>query len=260
MPGIDALINGDRGETQRPLRSQIIWHVVLFVSMAGIAAALTLLFRSMRSVMAVGGFCASGGPYQITTPCPKGTALLMNAAIWGGLIMTAFLVAATIRVKAPGVVWLIWPALFLSLGWNFLEFSIDPPVGDGIEWGWMVCAVVFFIMGAGPLLVALPLMRTARKHADKKKRRPSLSEKVLRASTTVRDMTTPPNVKVTPIVVDPIVVRSSDESSPPVDDGNPLSGPMLVEVLERLSALHRQGQLTDAQYEAAKRALIGAAG
>ena len=32
---------------------------------------------------------------------------------------------------------LAWPALFLSLGWNFLEYGVNPPeaFGDGPELG-----------------------------------------------------------------------------------------------------------------------------
>src|SRR5436190_15088757 len=46
--------------------------VLIFVGLAGGTAALTILFLSMRAVMRIGGFCASGGPYQIQTQCPKG--------------------------------------------------------------------------------------------------------------------------------------------------------------------------------------------
>ena len=48
---------------------------------------------------------------------------------------------------------LAWPGLFLSLGWNFLEFAFAPP-GGGFAWGWLVCGVVFVLMGGLPLLLA----------------------------------------------------------------------------------------------------------
>ena len=38
------------------------------------AACLTVLFLCMRSVMDIGGSCASGGPYEIANPCPAGFA------------------------------------------------------------------------------------------------------------------------------------------------------------------------------------------
>ena len=43
--------------------------------------------------------------------------------------------------------YLAWSALFLSLGWNFWEYGLQPPGTDGI-----ICGVVFAIMGAVPLL------------------------------------------------------------------------------------------------------------
>jgi hypothetical protein len=48
---------------------------------------------------------------------------------------------------------LAWPALFLSLGWNFLEFGVQPP-GGGLAWGWLVPGVMFVLMGGGPLWLA----------------------------------------------------------------------------------------------------------
>ena len=31
----------------------------------------------------------------------------------------------------------------------FLEFGLDPPGDEGVVWGWIICAVLFFLMG-GP--------------------------------------------------------------------------------------------------------------
>jgi hypothetical protein len=63
------------------------------VGLAGIAGSITVVFLSMRSVLDVGGQCASGGPYVIATPCPDGTWLL-PLAIFAGLGFT-FLAIAT---------------------------------------------------------------------------------------------------------------------------------------------------------------------
>ena len=53
---------------------------------AGLAtAAITVLFLSMRAVMRIGGSCASGGPFEIRNPCPKGIAGLMIGSVWIGL-------------------------------------------------------------------------------------------------------------------------------------------------------------------------------
>lgn len=131
-----------------------VW-VRLVVGLAGTAAGITSLFLSMRSVMGVGGFCAEGGPYAIEVHCPKGVGWLMPVSILGGLIMLALYALAARRVPGPHLLLLGWPALFLSLGWNFWEFGLNPPVGDGLAWGWIICGVVFVLMGGAPLLLFL---------------------------------------------------------------------------------------------------------
>ena len=50
-----------------------------------------------------------------------------------------------------GLVALAWPALFLGLGWNFLEYGVRNPFGDGVELGWLIPGVIFMIMGGVPL-------------------------------------------------------------------------------------------------------------
>ena len=48
-----------------------------------------------------------------------------------------------------------WPAIFLSLGWNFCEYGFF--ASEGLVWGWIICGVVFMLMGG------LPLYLVARK-------------------------------------------------------------------------------------------------
>jgi len=215
--------------------TKVVWYVALFVGTAGLAAALTVLFRSMRAVMEVGGACASGGAYEIATPCPDGVAVLINLAIWGGLLMLGLMIWATVRVHAPNIVWLAWPALFLSLGYNFLTFGLDPPGDAGVEWGWMMCAVVFALMGGVPLLLALPVLwRGQDAHR-------TFAGRTLAMSAQARNMTTPPNINVSPVFPG---AAAHD----------------LVSTLERLSVLHRNGSLTDAEYRAAKQDVLSRGG
>lgn len=132
------------------------------LGVAGLAACLTLLFLGMRAVMDVGGYCAEGGPYVIETQCPDGVDVLLPLAIFGGLGSVALVSwkGAVIGRVYAGLVLLAWPALFISLGWNFLEYAIWPPGPDGgIVWGWLIPGVIFEVMGAVPLFGILPSRR-----------------------------------------------------------------------------------------------------
>src|SRR5687768_29037 len=128
--------------------------VLYAIGVAGLAMCLTLVWLGMRAIMDVGGFCAEGGPYVIETPCPQGVPLVLVGGIFG-LVGFGGLMAwkgAAIGGPYAGLVALAWPALFISLGWNFLEYALNPPgpPGQGIVWGWLIPGVIFMVMGAGP--------------------------------------------------------------------------------------------------------------
>lgn len=129
----------------------------LFIGLLLFSASLTVLYLGMRAVMGVGGSCAEGGPYQIAVHCPKGTGWQLPVSVWtmviGGLM---YLYAAANIKSSPQWWYLFWTALFVSLGWNFLEFALHAPADDsGGAIGMWICAVVFIIMGVAPLF-ALP--------------------------------------------------------------------------------------------------------
>jgi len=119
------------------------------VSAMGVAASITMLFWGGRAIMDLGGFVARGGPYEIAHPAP-GWVWVMPVSIWVGLIFGGLNAAVAHASRGPNLVGLAWSGLFLSLGWNFLEYGLDPPTA-GIAWGWLVCAAVFIPMGAAPL-------------------------------------------------------------------------------------------------------------
>jgi hypothetical protein len=130
------------------------------VTLAGVTVGMTSLFLGMRAVMEIGGACADGGPFVPVQPCPKGVPLMMIGGIWGGIAFLGAYLWQTHRHQVPSLVALAWPALFLSLGWNFLEYGIDPPADVGLVWGWLFCAVIFVLMGGLPLLaVVRPTIR-----------------------------------------------------------------------------------------------------
>ncbi len=136
----------------------------LLIGVAGMTLSLTWLFLGMRAVMAIGGACADGGPYVSRQSCPDGVPLLMTLGIFGLFVFGAFLLIYGSRIGGwyGNLVGLAWPALFLSLAWNFLEFGLHPPGETGPAWGWLFCGVVFVVIGAGPLLAWLPSRHDSR--------------------------------------------------------------------------------------------------
>ena len=124
---------------------------VLYVCVVVMTLCLTWAFLGMRQVMAIGGSCASGGPYVSAQPCPDGAALLsiaiplMIAAVFLGSAIAAALSAPTLLLP-------MWWLLFGSLGWNFLEYGLfDGSVDPGL----VVCGVVFELMALPALLVTV---------------------------------------------------------------------------------------------------------
>ena len=113
--------------------------------------ALTVLYESMRAVMSIGGSCGSSGTGLPS--CPGHTAGLLPAAIWGGLIFAALYVWQCVKHHVPSFVSLLWPALFLSLGYNFFDYAFK---GSGVEAGFLICGIVFGLMGGLPLVWAIP--------------------------------------------------------------------------------------------------------
>lgn len=130
-----------------PRRIAAIW-----LSLGAASAGITMLFLGMRSVMDIGGVCASGAsPFPIVNPCPEGAPLLLIGGVWIGIIGAVSYVFLSIGAPLPSFAGLLWPALFLSLGWNFLEYAFSPPIGAGPVWGWLIPGVLFMAMGGIPL-------------------------------------------------------------------------------------------------------------
>lgn len=121
-----------------------------------VALALAWAYLSMRAVMGAGGSCGSGGPYEISRPCPDG-AWLISIAI-PMLLGTAMLGSALATgLSAPNLLLPMWCLLFGSLGWNFLDFGLFR--GD-VEVGWIVCGVVFELMALPALFLIRPSLGT----------------------------------------------------------------------------------------------------
>src|SRR5205823_5358250 len=127
------------GEPARPAGTKdLAWFLV---GAAGLSACVTLVFLGMRSIMDIGGSCADGGPYVSANPCPGGVALVMSLAFPAGFGFAALSAWAGSRLGGGYASFplLAWPALFISLGWNFLDYGlVSAPPGEGPVWGFVV--------------------------------------------------------------------------------------------------------------------------
>jgi hypothetical protein len=204
------------------------------IGVAGLAFCITLLWFGMRAVLDIGGFCASGGPYVIADQCPEAVIATTPLSILGGLVAVGLMLwgAAGLGSGWLGLVFLAWPALFISLGWNFLQYGLFPPDG-GLIWSWVICGVLFVAMGAVPLWVAISVWREGS----------GAGERAYAAGRVV--------VRPRPLMTEPAV-------QPPAPDPDTPEGP-LVERLEPLAALRRRGDITNDEYESAKAATLAEA-
>jgi hypothetical protein len=247
----------DRGDRTSSFLRQIPAAAGIFLSLGAVAAALTLLWLGMRSVMDIGGFCAEGGPYTIQTHCPKGVTAVMFGSIWGGMIGAGIYVWQTSKHRVPSLVWLFWPALFLSLGWNFLQYGIHPLGGGGLVWGWLICAIVFILMGGIPLAVVLPFMARRFMQGDGDTTGAPQSMSVLTPEvvrTAAGAFSALRKLRRSGVLEEALAGAVIGEpASPP--QGGPTSDD-IVSRLERLDALHRSGAIDDAEFEAAKHTLL----
>lgn len=213
--------------------------LLYLIGVAGLAFSITLMFIEMRAVLDVGGSCADGGPYVSAQSCPDGTWLMFLAIFggfgWGAL---AFWAGSLIGGRYGLVPLLAWPGLFCSLGFNFLQYGVTPPGGGGPELGFLIPGILFELMGGIPLALGLKYGGSGDT-AGKERLRAAQLAAGLRADgnsyPSLSDMLA--GVTATPTGVD--------------------AGPDLAEELERLAGLHARGDLTDAEFAAAKATLLG---
>ncbi len=227
---------------RRFLPASLKASVWVFVSLAGVACGITVLFLAMRSVMKIGGVCAEGNtPFVPRHVCPKGVSGLLIGGIWGGLIFAGIYAWQAVSRGIPNLVGLLWPALFLSLGFNFLQFGISPPGGGGVAWAWLVCAALFIVMGGVPLLVVLPGLARGPS-------RPSTPSPGAARGGPWRRLLVPGR----PTASMAAALQRTQAAAAPTVTG---TGDV-VSMLERLDALHRSGALNDQEYEQAKRRVL----
>ncbi len=230
------------------------------VGVFGLSFAITGIWLGMRAVMDIGGSCASGGPYAIETTCPNGVDVLMFVAFPLGFFSAGLMLWKGSRMGPgyAGLVALAWPVLFLSLGWNFLEYAFRSPFGQGVELGWLIPGIIFVIMGGVPLAgwiaarghgPVVPGVRGTTTPIELNELASAMRQVSLRAGTRGASTTT---------VADALADPDRRAAAPsPADAGSEPRG--MVDQLERLARLHASGALSEQEYEDAKLAVIGAA-
>jgi hypothetical protein len=258
---------------------------------------LTLVYQSMRAVMDVGGACASGGAYEIRQTCPKGVAWVMPVGIFGMFFAGIFTFLGVFPDGGPRPYVFAWSALFLALGWNFLDYGFDSPApGGGTEAGWIVCGVVFVIMGGVPLLALFspkaarwslwgpnsqraddylhpykpPPIRKTKSDAPTPEPAPATPSTV-HSSTPYAPSPSSPTATATvaptqPPTPAPAVGLVPEPPPKPMPIPDPTPAPAdppkadkkegLVERLETLADLRERGMLDEAEYERAKAAVL----
>ena len=272
---------------------------VLAGYLAGITlgtASITLLFLGMRAVMDVGGACAEGGPYVSAQPCPEGVPLAMIGGMFG-LFGSAGLIVwfgSRIGVGAASIVALGWPLLFLSLGFNFLDYAFHPPdTAPTPVWGWLIPGVLFWLMGGAPLAVGIAAWRQARagRPGNRLSRQVTTGIRMAGSSPYAADdveaarkaaglgrlagdlealatdaqarpvgelrVEYAPNAWGSPRPT-PAPSTPPPAGAHPADDGSTPS--LLVSDLARLAELHDTGALTDEEFDEAKRDRLAAEG
>jgi putative oligomerization/nucleic acid binding protein len=236
-------------DTGAPSQSSSSILLVYLVGVAGVAFSITLLFIEMRAVLDVGGTCASGGPYAVAQPCPDGIGLML-LAIFGGLVWAAlaFWAGTKIGGRYGAVPLLAWPALFGSLGFNFLQSGITPPGGGGPEFGFLIPGVVFELMGVIPLVLGIVYGGSGGR----------VSRERLRAAQLAAGLR-PPGRSTTsgsPSAFGPGRKGEAAGASPAGSSQGPGASVDLASELERLADLHARGELTDVEFAVAKAALL----
>lgn len=172
-------------------QGKLIWRIVLvFIGIFGFTFCLTSLYLAMRGVMNIGGFVAYGGPYHIAHKAPNWV-WIFPVSILSGVIFIFLNQFNARRIGGLNLMALLWPAVFLSLGENFLEFGFNPPGQEpGIALGWIICGAFFIPMGGIPLIFIIKNgITSSRRYRDKKNSSTQISRKTILAVVILGNLT-----------------------------------------------------------------------
>lgn len=127
-----------------------IWRVIgSIASWLLFSLSFSLLYMGSATVMGLGGFCASGGPYVIETECPAAVVTFVPLSIFAGLFAVAIGLFVARGFGTPLVSW-AWPVLFVGLGVAFLISSTQPGAIT-----FLLIGIMFVVMGAVPLVLEI---------------------------------------------------------------------------------------------------------
>lgn len=118
-----------------------------FLSWFIFTLCMTLLFRASLAVMALGGSCASGGPYSIEVECPEAVVLFAPLSIFGGMAAVGIALFFSFGFGVS-LIDVSWSILFVSLGGAFVYSFVALGEITGL-----VVGVLFIAMGLGPLVI-----------------------------------------------------------------------------------------------------------
>jgi hypothetical protein len=124
----------------------VTWLVCIAVASAWLAGCITLLNVTGRVVMSLGGYVALGGPYEIAHPAPEWMTMV-PLFILSGFAVGGWSVYLSQKSGGFSLLGPVWGGLFISLGYQFAVMGLNPPWGEGLAWGWLVCAILFVPMG-----------------------------------------------------------------------------------------------------------------
>jgi hypothetical protein len=155
---VDYLRSGPERSREEETRLTARARLLLVLLPLGFAFFLTSLFLAMRGIMDLGGMVAVGGPYEIAHPAPS-YVWIFPVAIIACILIVFFSMGMFSwgKGRASLVALFFWPAIFLSLGWNFLEYGFFKT--GGTAWGWIVCGILFAVMGGLPLYLVIKRRR-----------------------------------------------------------------------------------------------------
>jgi FtsH-binding integral membrane protein len=105
------------------------------------------------------GTCATGGPYEVTNPCPPGSSATGFLLVGGFVAWFVGLFLSNYGFMRPGTGQIVWCALFLGGGVTVLVKALgEPTLGADSKLGSYIMAAVFIAIGLpvaiGPFVAA----------------------------------------------------------------------------------------------------------